>query len=232
MSNFDDFWREWPTFGKRLKTLSDILAHVGNSSVDRRQSGLQLKNRLTSNDEVVKRNYQKRWLALPEDMRAYIKSNILSALGSEGYRPSAAAQCVQCVAVVELPRDLWPDLMGFLVGNVTNPSSTEMVKEATLEAIGYICQDIQDPRCLEAKSNKILTAIVHGMKRPGRSPHVRLAATNALLNSLEFTRANFDKDVSFREFFKRYNAITKTFLDRPRGTLSCKLSARRPNRWT
>ena len=46
-------------------------------------------------------------------------------------------------------------------------------------------------------SNDILTAIVHGMKRDEPSPHVRLAATNALLNSLEFTRANFETDVSF-----------------------------------
>ena len=179
-----------------LKTLSDILAHVGHSAVARRQAGLQLKNRLTSNDEGVKLNYQERWLAIPDDMRTYIKNNILSALGSEGYRPSAAAQCVQCVAVVELPRDLWPSLLQVLVANVTSLQSTEMVKEATLEAIGYICQDIQDHRCLEAKSNEILTAIVHGMKSDEPSCHVKLAATNALLNSLEFTRANFEKDVS------------------------------------
>lgn len=188
-----------------LKTLSDILANVGNSAVARRQSGLQLKNRLTSNDDGVKQNYQDRWLALPDEIRGYIKNNILTALGSEGYRPSAAAQCVQCVAVVELPRNLWTDLMQVLVNNVTSPSSTEMVKEATLEAIGYICQDIQDHRCLEAKSNEILTAIVHGMKRDEPSAHVRLAATNALLNSLEFTRANFEKDVSISSiFFQNY----------------------------
>ena len=78
---------------------------------------------------------------------------------------------------------------------MTNVNSTEMRKEATLEAIGYICQDI-DHRCLEEKSNEILTAIVHGMKKDEPSNHVRLAATNALLNSLEFTRANFEKDVS------------------------------------
>ena len=179
-----------------LKTLSDILANFANSSVARRQAGLQLKNRLTSNDDIVKQTYQERWLAIPDEIRAYIKNNILTALGSESYRPSAAAQCVQCVAVVELPRSLWPDLMRILVTNVTNPNSTEMVKESTLEAIGYICQDIQDHRCLEVMSNDILTAIVHGMKRDEPSPYVRLAATNALLNSLEFTRANFETDVS------------------------------------
>ena len=58
---------------------------------------------------------------------------------------------------------------------------------------------IKDQRCLEEASNEILTAIVHGMKREEPSDHVRLAATNALLNSLEFTKANFDKEVRSAE---------------------------------
>lgn len=36
----------------------------------------------------------------------------------------------------------WPELIPQLVANVTDPSSTEHMKESTLEAIGYICQDI------------------------------------------------------------------------------------------
>jgi len=180
-------------FPELLKTLSDILCHGGHSAVARRQAGLQLKNRLTSNDDTVKATYQQRWLAIPDDIRNYIKVNVLGSLGTEGYRPSAAAQCVQYIAVVELPQNMWSNLIQILVSNVTNPTSTEMCKEATLECIGYICQDIDD-RCLEDKTNEILTAIVHGMKRDVTSNHVRLAATNALLNSLEFTRANFEKE--------------------------------------
>ncbi|XP_025833958.1 importin subunit beta-1-like [Agrilus planipennis] len=68
-----------------------------------------------------------------------------------------------------------------------------MQKEATLEAIGYICQEI-DSEVLVSQSNAILTAIIHGMRSTEPSNHVRLAATEALLNSLEFTRANFDRD--------------------------------------
>ena len=184
------------SFPELLKTLSDILSHGGHSAVARRQAGLQLKNRLTSNDETVKVQYQQRWLQLSPEVRGYVKNNILGALGSEGYRPSAAAQCVQYVGVMELPLGQWNNLIQVLVANVTNPASTELCKEATLEALGYLCQDI-DQRCLEEKANEILTAIVHGMKRDEPSNHVRLAATNALLNSLEFTRANFDKDVRF-----------------------------------
>lgn len=54
--------------------------------------------------------------------------------------------------------------------------------------------DLQDPEVLVSQSNDILTAIVHGIRKDEPSDHVKLAATNALLNSLEFTKANFEKE--------------------------------------
>jgi importin subunit beta-1 len=176
-----------------LKALSDVLAHPGNSPVSRMAAGLQLKNQLTSKDENVKLKFQAQWLQLPEDIRNYVKKNILAALGTESIRPSSAAQCVAYVAVTELPQGQWPNLVQTLVNNVINERSTEMEREATLETIGYICQDIIS-EVLEPQSNAILTAIIHGMRKTEPSNHVRLAATNALLNSLEFTKANFEKD--------------------------------------
>ncbi|KAK7872302.1 hypothetical protein R5R35_002759 [Gryllus longicercus] len=176
-----------------VKTLSDILHHGGNSHVARMAAGLQLKNTLTSKDTAVKSQYQQRWLAFPEETRHYVKKNILAALGTENNRPSSAAQCVASVAVAELAVGQWPELITMLVNNVISANSTEMLKEATLEAIGYICQDIEH-EVLVSQSNNILTAIIHGMRSNEPSNHVRLAATTALLNSLEFTRANFDKE--------------------------------------
>ncbi|XP_074032733.1 importin subunit beta Fs(2)Ket isoform X2 [Leptinotarsa decemlineata] len=175
-----------------IKTLSDILRHGGNSPVARMAAGLQLKNQLTSKDPSVKTTYQHRWLAFPEEIRNYIKKNVVGALGTETNRPSSAAQCVAYIAVTELPQRQWPDLIANLVSNVCQGNSTEMQKEATLEAIGYICQEI-DSDVLVTQSNDILTAIVHGMRATEPSNHVRLAATQALLNSLEFTKANFDQ---------------------------------------
>ncbi|KAK4879043.1 hypothetical protein RN001_007189 [Aquatica leii] len=176
-----------------IKTLSDILRHGGNSPVARMAAGLQLKNHLTSKDQNIKVTYQQRWLSFQEDIRDYIKKNIVGALGTETSRPSSAAQCVAYVAVAELPQGRWPSLINTLVNNVVQTNSTEMQKEATLEAIGYICQEI-DSEVLVTQSNAILTAIIHGMRSTEPSNHVRLAATQALLNSLEFTRANFDKE--------------------------------------
>ncbi|XP_071148249.1 importin subunit beta-1-like isoform X2 [Mytilus edulis] len=176
-----------------LKSLSDILRNGANSAVVRMQAGLQLKNALYSKDQTIRQEHQQRWLTFAEEIRNYIKQNVLLALGTETIRPSSAAQCVAYIACTELPHGLWPDLIAALTTNVTNPESTEMMKESTLETIGYICMDI-DPEILQTQSNEILTAIVHGMKKEETSNYVRLAATNALLNSLEFTKANFDKE--------------------------------------
>lgn len=118
----------------------------------------------------------------------------MQALGTENTRPSCAAQCVAYVAVTELPINRWGILIQTLVNKVVNEASSDMDREAALETIGYICQDIRHG-VLENQSNQILTAIIHGMRKEEPSNHVRLAATTALLNSLEFTKANFEKDV-------------------------------------
>lgn len=118
-------------------------------------------------------------------------------MGTENNRPSSAAQCVAYVAVAELPVGQWNELIEVLLNNVTNPSSTDIMKEATLETIGYICQEIES-EVLVSQSNQILTAIIHGMNGSGTSTHVRLAATSALYNSLEFTKGNFEKEVGIR----------------------------------
>ncbi|KAL7648073.1 UNVERIFIED_CONTAM: hypothetical protein RMT77_001690 [Armadillidium vulgare] len=176
-----------------VKVLSDVLHHGGDFKVARMAAGIQLKNTLASNDPKIKLEYQQRWLAFPPDVRDYVKSNVLAALGTEQCRPSSAAQCVAHIAVTEIPANQWPGLIEKLVSNVTSEGATDSLKEATLEAIGYICQDI-DSEAIATESNNILTAIVHGMKKEETNDHVRLAATTALLNSLEFTKQNFERE--------------------------------------
>jgi importin subunit beta-1 len=84
-----------------------------------------------------------------------------------------------------------------LKANVTTPESSEQVKEASLETLGYICQALP-PSCMEAFANNVLTAIVFGMREAETSMYVKLAATTALLNSLDFTHVNFQNEVFIR----------------------------------
>ncbi|NXN31114.1 IMB1 protein, partial [Nycticryphes semicollaris] len=185
-----------PTF---LVELSRVLANPGNSQVARVAAGLQIKNSLTSKDPDIKAQYQQRWLAIDANARREVKNYVLQTLGTETYRPSSASQCVAGIACAEIPMNQWPELIPQLVANVTNQHSTEHMKESTLEAIGYICQDI-DPEQLQDKSNEILTAIIQGMRKEEPSNNVKLAATNALLNSLDSNALFFFFSQSERHF--------------------------------
>ena len=77
------------------------------------------------------------------------------------------------------------------------------MKESSLEALGYISQDMP-AAIMERSANPILTAIVHGMREGEPSLHVRLAAINALLNSLEFARHNFEQEVCINTIYTIY----------------------------
>lgn len=84
---------------------------------------------------------------------------VLQTLGTETYRPSSASQCVAGIACAEIPVSQWPELIPQLVANVTNPNSTEHMKESTLEAIGYICQDIVSIPAVSDLRASILLAV-------------------------------------------------------------------------
>ena len=45
------------------------------------------------------------------------------------------------IAAVEFPEH-WPDVIQNLLSNISLENNTEAVKEASLEAIGYICEEV------------------------------------------------------------------------------------------
>lgn len=77
---------------------------------------------------------------LPRDSRS--RAQVTSALASPAVQArQASAQVVAKIAAIELPRDLWPDLIDILTTNVTT-SQSDSLKIATLECLGYICEEI------------------------------------------------------------------------------------------
>jgi len=45
------------------------------------------------------------------------------------------------LAAAELPNQQWSEVTTLLVNNITNVQSTVPLKQATLETIGYICEE-------------------------------------------------------------------------------------------
>lgn len=66
----------------------------------------------------------------------------MKSIGTEANRPSSAAQCVAFIAIIELPLGSWDEVINVLCSNIINDRSNAILQEASLEALGYICQDI------------------------------------------------------------------------------------------
>lgn len=184
-----------------LLSLAGELVNDEKPVESRKLAGLILKNALDAKEQHRKFELVQRWLSLDSSLKAQIKSFILKTLSSPAHDArSTASQVVAKLAGIELPHKQWPELIGALLSNIHQlPPHT---KQATLETLGYICEEVSSDAVEQDHVNKILTAVVQGMNASESNNDVRLAATRALYNALGFAQANFSNDME-RDYIMR-----------------------------
>ncbi|OMO97629.1 hypothetical protein COLO4_14485 [Corchorus olitorius] len=179
-----------------LLSLSVELANNEKPVESRRLAGIVLKNSLDAKDTGRKEQLVQQWMAIDISVKSQIKDLLLRTLGSSV--PEArhtSAQVIAKIASIEIPKKLWPELIGSLLNNMTQQDRPPAVKQATLETLGYVCEEISDQDLVQEEVNAVLTAVVQGMNLAEHSPEVRLAATRALYNALEFAQTNFENEM-------------------------------------
>lgn len=179
-----------------LLSLSFELSNDGKPVESRRLAGIVLKNSLDAKETATKDNLVQKWMAIDISFKSQIKSSLLNTLGSSVREAShTAAQVVAKIASTEIPRKEWPELVQLLLANMTQLDKPASLKQATLEALGYVCEEISDEDLVQDEVNAILTAVIQGMNASEQNSEVRLAATRALYNALDFARTNFDNEM-------------------------------------
>lgn len=207
--------KDFPVF---VQTLVGHLANEAADAESRRLAGLILKNNVDAKDRNTRAQYHARWSNLNNDqLRPSIRALLLQTLKSAAPQPRrAAAQVISKIAAIELPvPGVWDALIEVLLASSTGAMSADHERQAALETLGYICEDAAygeiSAHVLTTHSNQILTAVVHGMTYKADQPppsadqanenavaeaqaaaDVRLAATTALNNALEFARSQFE----------------------------------------
>ncbi|KAK1758488.1 hypothetical protein QBC47DRAFT_142888 [Echria macrotheca] len=180
-------------FSQYLLTLVQVLANENAQGHIRAAAGIALKNAFSSREFARQAELRAKWLQnTDQETKTRVKQLALETLSSNNTQAGqATAQVIASIAVIELPRNEWPDLMAVLVKNVSDGSPHQ--KQASLTAIGFICES-QDPdlrASLVGQSNAILTAVVQGARKEEPNNEIRLAAITALGDSLEFIGNNF-----------------------------------------
>lgn len=182
-------------FVEYIGLLTDALANEEAKTEVRMLAGIGLKNQLTSKEQKTRLEQQNRWISLEVTAKNKIKETSMKALLTTDDRVAGSvAQLVAAIADIELPRNEWPELIPIIIEN-TKTDRPVNVKRASLLAIGYIC-DTADPNnpTIVAQANGILIAIIQGVQSNEPSKIVRLTALNALVNSLEFIKFNFERE--------------------------------------
>lgn len=179
-----------------LLSLSVELSNDDKPVESRRLAGIVLKNSLDAKDAIRKEQLVQQWMAIDISIKSQIKDSLLRTLGSS--IPEArhtAAQVIAKIASIEIPRKQWAELIGSLLNNMTQQDKSAALKQATLEALGYVCEEISHQDLVQDEVNAVLTAVVQGMNLAEHGPEVRLAATKALYNALEFAQTNFENEM-------------------------------------
>ncbi len=180
-----------------LVSLATELASSAKPADSRRLAGLVLKNALDAKEDARKRELHGRWLALDPALKQHVRDAVLSTLHSEiSDVRHTAAMVVAKIAAIDLPRKEWPALIQALLANIGAQPAVPGTRQATLEAMGYVCEEmaqVSDEVLTPQEINMILTAVVAGMS-PSEPNESRLAATTALCNAIEFAVHNFEND--------------------------------------
>ncbi|XP_010486444.1 PREDICTED: importin subunit beta-1-like [Camelina sativa] len=179
-----------------LLSLSFELASDDKPSESRRLAGILLKNSLDAKDSATKDHLVKQWFAIEVALKSQIKEQLLRTLGSSTLEARhTSAQVIAKVASIEIPQKQWPELVGSLLNNMTQQGSPAHLKQSTLETLGYVCEEISHHDLVQDEVNSVLTAVVQGMNQSENTAEVRLAATKALLNALDFSQTNFENEM-------------------------------------
>lgn len=177
-----------------IVALVSELANDSKPPETRQIAGLLLKNLLDATDTGIKEGMLAKWAGVDNMIKTKIKQNLLPVLGAQAAPARhTAAIVIAKIAAIELPQNNWPELISSLLSNMGQQNNS--LKQATLQALGYVCEEmakLEDDILDQQQINNVLTAVAQGMRPDEADSSVRLAATVALYNALEFAHSNFD----------------------------------------
>jgi importin subunit beta-1 len=175
-------------------SLAVYMSDTQKDPANRQLCGVLLKGTIWSKEASENGIKQAKWFEkMPDEAKNKIRISIYTLLNdSASVVAGMAAQIIAKIALIELPHGQWLDLIGALLSNMQNQQASPSLKKATLDTLGYICEEINSDALQGDNANLVLAAIVHGMRPEETNKEVKLAACTALLLALNFGKKSFE----------------------------------------
>ena len=149
-------------------------------------AAILLKNALNSNNEKT----QEVWLKYNVETKKTIKKMLMDTLNSDNKElRNGAANVISVIASLEIPRREWPEIIVLLSANALGQNIN--VKLASLDILGYICEEIYINHLKILDIDLILSVLTHNLKSTLKNDDIKLSAIRTLLQLLPFCHNNF-----------------------------------------
>jgi len=175
-----------------INLLSQELNNTNRPASLRQFAGVVLKNQFSARNKQLNEKKQTVWTSLDINLKNQVKERSFYSLAdaSSDVRKSAS-QVLSTIAIIEIPRRESDELLSIMVTSMTSENAG--LRQGILDTLGYVCEDT-DPASATDYSDKILTAVVQGMRKEEKEDRVRVSGANALLGALEFSKPNFERE--------------------------------------
>ena len=175
--------------GDFLYTLSEELSNEEKLKENRQLAATIIKNLI-----VIHEGMQKEWQKMAESKQNEIKLRILSSLASTVSQVrKAAGSTIAGICKIELPLGKWPDIILSLVQNSFNENMN--FRLASLETLGYICEELSTKTINPKDVELILTAFIRNLNEESCDGTIAKICLTALYNSISLAEKNFKNPV-------------------------------------
>lgn len=173
-----------------LFTLSEELSNEEKLKENRQLAATIIKNLIVIHDGM-----QKEWLQMDEKKQNEIKLRILSSLASSVSQVrKAAGSSIAGICKIELPLGKWTDIILSLVNNSFNENMN--FRLASLETLGYICEELSSKTINPKDVELILTALIRNLNEDSCDENIAKICLTALNHSIDLADKNFKNPVN------------------------------------
>lgn len=130
------------------------------------------------------------WVGLDAVFKENIKQAMLANLASQSSQVrTQVAGAVAVIASIEIPRREWLELIPNLCGNAAHEN--QVYKNAALQTLGYVCEELQPEHVNQELRNKIVLALTSNISASSDLKKSTHLAVKAFFQALPFASQNF-----------------------------------------
>lgn len=195
-----------------LFTLSEELSNEEKLKENRQLAATIIKNLIVIHDGM-----QKEWLQMDEKKQNEIKLRILSSLASSVSQVrKAAGSSIAGICKIELPLGKWTDIILSLVNNSFNENMN--FRLASLETLGYICEELSSKTINPKDVELILTALIRNLNEDSCDENIAKICLTALNHSIDLADKNFKNPIESNLIFETFFKICSKFVNNQKGS--------------